>query len=55
MVLCGPKNREQMQEALAALEAGPLTPAEMERMHRIGDHIYGRYRPQFAEKGDAAA
>jgi predicted aldo/keto reductase-like oxidoreductase len=55
MVLCGPRNREQMQEALAALEAGPLTPAEMERMHRIGDHIYGRYRPQFAEKGDAAA
>jgi len=43
MVLCGPKNREQMQEALRALDAGPLAPDEMERLHRIGDHIYGRY------------
>ena len=52
MVLCGPKNREQMQEALRALDAGPLAPDEMKRLHRIGDHIYGRYRPQFAEQGD---
>jgi aryl-alcohol dehydrogenase-like predicted oxidoreductase len=54
MVLCGPKNREQMQEALRALDAGPLAPDEMERLQRIGDHIYGRYRPQFAEQGDRA-
>ena len=54
MVLCGPKNREQMQEALRALEAGPLSPEELARMRRIGDHVYGRYRPQFAEKGDRA-
>jgi len=54
MVLCGPKNREQMQEALRALDAGPLAPDEMNRLHRIGDHIYGRYRPQFAEQGDRA-
>ncbi|HKA15204.1 MAG TPA: aldo/keto reductase [Myxococcota bacterium] len=54
MVLCGPKSREQMQEALRALDAGPLDPEEVKRMHRIGDHIYGRYRPQFAEQGDAA-
>jgi aryl-alcohol dehydrogenase-like predicted oxidoreductase len=54
MVLCGPKNREQMQEALRALDAGPLAPDEMKRLHRIGDHIYGRYRPQFAEQGDRA-
>jgi aryl-alcohol dehydrogenase-like predicted oxidoreductase len=52
MVLCGPKDREQMQEALRALDAGPLAPEEMARMQRIGDHIYGRYRPQFAEQGD---
>jgi hypothetical protein len=26
----------------------------MERLQRIGDHIYGRYRPQFAERGDRA-
>jgi len=54
MVLCGPKNREQMQEALCALDAGPLAPDEMKRLQRIGDHIYGRYRPQFAEQGDRA-
>ena len=55
MVLCGPKNREQMQEALSALDAGPLAPDEMKRLQRIGDHIYGRYRPQFAEGGDRRA
>jgi aryl-alcohol dehydrogenase-like predicted oxidoreductase len=55
LVLCGPKNREQMQEALRALDAGPLSPDEMKRMQRIGDHVYGRYRPQFAERGDRAA
>jgi len=53
MVLCGPADREQMREALAALDAGPLAPDEMKRMQRIGDHVYGRYRPQFAEGGDA--
>lgn len=55
LVLCGPANREQMQEALRALEAGPLDAEAMARMRRIGDHVYGRYRPQFAEKGDRAA
>ena len=54
LVLCGPSNREQMQEALRALDAGPLDADEMARMHRIGDHVYGRYKPQFKEKGDAA-
>ncbi len=53
VVLCGPANREQMQEALAALEAGPLDPAQMERMLRIGQHIYGHSKPKFAEGGDA--
>lgn len=52
LALCGPANREQMQEALRALDAGPLDADEMARMRRIGDHVYGRYRPQFAEKGD---
>ena len=52
LVLCGPANREQMQEAIRALDAGPLTPDEMARMRRIGDHVYGRYKPNFAERGD---
>jgi predicted aldo/keto reductase-like oxidoreductase len=54
MALCGPANRDQMQEALRALDAGPLDADEMSRMHRIGDHVYARYKPQFKEKGDEA-
>ncbi len=54
LVLCGPSNREQMQEALRALDAGPLDAEEMARMHRIGNYVYGKYKPQFGEKGDAA-
>ncbi len=54
MVLCGPADRTQMQEARQALERGPLPPDEASRLRRIGDHIYGRYRPRFKEAGDAA-
>ena len=54
LALCGPANREQMQEALHALDAGPLDAEEMARMQRIGDHVYGKYKPQFGEKGDGA-
>ncbi len=54
LVLCGPANREQMQEALTALDAGPLDGDEMARMHRVGDYVYGKYKPQFTEKGDGA-
>ncbi len=54
LVLCGPANREQMQEALSALDAGPLDADEMARMHRIGNYVYGKYKPQFREKGDEA-
>lgn len=55
MVLCGPADRDQMQEALSALERGPLTEAERERMCRIGDHIYGRHKPNFRDAGDRAS
>jgi aryl-alcohol dehydrogenase-like predicted oxidoreductase len=55
MVLCGPANEEQLQQAIGALDAGPLTPDEMARLRRIGDHVYGRYKPNFAERGDAEA
>jgi predicted aldo/keto reductase-like oxidoreductase len=52
VVLSGPANREQMQEALRALDSGPLDSDEIAHMQRIGDHVYGRYKPQFGEKGD---
>jgi aryl-alcohol dehydrogenase-like predicted oxidoreductase len=54
LVLCGPANRSQMQEALRALERGPLDADELERMQRIGDYIYGHHDPRLADKGDAA-
>jgi predicted aldo/keto reductase-like oxidoreductase len=39
-VATGPKNREELREALLALEKGPLKPEEMERAKRIGDFVY---------------
>ena len=53
MVLCGPANAEQMNEAIAALESGPLEPEERERIERIGAFIYGQYAPQYPDEGDA--
>ena len=53
--LCGPANRDQMQEAIRTLELGPLDPDEMARMQRIGDHIYGNFGARFKEAGDQAA
>jgi aryl-alcohol dehydrogenase-like predicted oxidoreductase len=55
LTLCGPANREQMQEAIAALDAGPLDPDERARMERIGDHLTARYKPNFNEKGDRSS
>jgi aryl-alcohol dehydrogenase-like predicted oxidoreductase len=37
----GPRTEEEMVEGLRALEEGPLSPEEMERARRIGDHVHG--------------
>lgn len=37
----GPKNEAEMDAALLALEDGPMSPEEMERVRRIGDHVHG--------------
>ncbi len=37
--LCGPKDINQLREALPALELGPLDEDDMKRMKRIGDHV----------------
>jgi len=37
--LCGPKDTDQLREALPALELGPLSEDYMERLKRIGDHV----------------
>jgi aryl-alcohol dehydrogenase-like predicted oxidoreductase len=53
MVLSGPANTEQVREALAALEAGPLDESELAWMRRVGDHIRGR-PGESAERSAAA-
>ncbi|MBW2243334.1 MAG: aldo/keto reductase [Deltaproteobacteria bacterium] len=52
VALCGPADEAQMEEALRALERGPLKPDERERIERIGDFIYGRHKPNYEDLGD---
>jgi len=52
MVLCGPANAEQMDQAIAALERGPIEPEERERIERIGTHLNGQYVPNYPDAGD---
>ena len=42
--MTGPKTTRHMQEALQALELGPLSETEMARVHRIGDHVHATSR-----------
>jgi aryl-alcohol dehydrogenase-like predicted oxidoreductase len=46
--MSGPKNQEEMREALAALQLGPLSEEEMDRMKRIGAYIYTNHKRLFA-------
>ncbi len=41
LCMTGPASGLQMDEALAALDQGPLTDEELERVRRIGDHVHG--------------
>lgn len=38
--LTAPRNMKELEENLAALEAGPLSQAETELLHRFGDAVY---------------
>ena len=40
--MMGAKNMEQMKENLSVLESGPMDQEEMQKMQRIGDHVYGK-------------
>lgn len=53
LVIAGPANGDQMDEAISALEVGPLDPDERERIERIGAFIYEQYAPQYPDAGDA--
>ncbi len=39
--MTGPKNEAQMDEALASLDEGPLSPEESARIRIIGAHVHG--------------
>ena len=38
--MTGPKNTDQMREALLALERGPMSEEELAWMRRVGDHVH---------------
>lgn len=40
--MTGPRTLEEMRRNLAVLDQGPMTGEELDRMRRIGDHLYGR-------------
>ncbi len=40
--MCGPRNMEQMEAALQALESGPMDDVELARMRAIGNHVHGQ-------------
>ncbi|UCG77766.1 MAG: aldo/keto reductase [Nitrospirota bacterium] len=44
LCMIGPANDAEMVEGLKALDSGPLTEEEMERIKRIGDHVHGGSR-----------
>lgn len=42
--ITGPKNTQQMREALKALDLGPLSDEEMVRVRRIGNYVHDHYK-----------
>ena len=42
--MMGARNLDMMRENLETLDCGPLSEEEMERIRRIGDHVYGKPR-----------
>jgi len=42
IAMAGPDSNEHMDQALRALELGPMSDDELQWMHRVGDHIYER-------------
>jgi aryl-alcohol dehydrogenase-like predicted oxidoreductase len=45
--ITGPKNRDEMQEALAALDLGALSEEELARIRRIGDYVHADFKGRF--------
>ncbi len=41
VAICGPKNNDEMKEALSVLKTGPLEDSVRKRLEVIGDHVHG--------------
>jgi len=55
LCLAGPDDAEQMNQALLAVERGPLEAEELAWMQRVGDHIYGADRSSGLRDGAGAS
>jgi len=51
---CGPANLEELRQNLQCLEGGPMSADELERMRRIGRHVYASGAPWRAQLGSIA-
>jgi len=49
VAVCGPNSMEQWKEDLKALDRGPMSEEELDRMRRIGDHVYRNVHPLKAQ------
>ncbi len=49
VAVCGPNSMAQLKEDLEALERGPMSEEELDRMRRIGDHVYKNVNPWKAQ------
>lgn len=45
--MSGPKNIEEMRQALKALQLGPMSGDELKRVQQIGDHVHANHRRFF--------
>lgn len=41
VAITGPKNEDEMKQALSILASSPMAADELERVRRIGDHVHG--------------
>ena len=45
--MSGPKNVEEMRQALKALQLGPMSGDGLKRVQQIGDHVHANHRRFF--------
>jgi predicted aldo/keto reductase-like oxidoreductase len=55
VVIAGPKNGEELDEAMAALDRGPMSEDELAWMRRVGDAVKAMPAAHAARSGNAGA